>query len=338
MPEKVSIVIPCRNEEAYISGCLNSVVNSDYPGDMLQIFVCDGMSTDKSVEKIQFFVDKYENVKLLKNEKKTTPFALNLGIKKSDSDIIIILGAHSQIFPDYISKCVHYLDKHKEAGCVGGIIENIYENNKSEAIGLALSSGFGVGNVYFRTGTRDGYVDTVAFGAYRKEVFDKIGFFDESLSRNQDDEFNFRLTRSGYKILLNREIRSKYYVRSSFAKLFRQYFQYGLWKVFVNQKYKTITTMRQLFPLFFILFLLGGGLVSLFSNMLFYLYAGVIGLYLLLGIVMSLKKSMNFFIAAKVFLTFLILHISYGMGYLTGIIRFLILKQKPGVSDEVLSR
>jgi len=338
MFKKVSVVIPCRNEENYISECITSVIDCDYPKEFLEVFVCDGMSTDNSVNIIKGFEDKYDFIKLLINKDKTTPYALNLGIKGSSSEIVIILGAHSVIYPDYISKCVNALSDDTSIGCVGGLIENVYENSKSEAIGLALSSSFGVGNVYFRTGTKDGYVDTVAFGAYKREVFDKIGYFDEHLIRNQDDEFNFRLTQSGYKILLKREIKSKYYVRSSFKKLFNQYFQYGLWKVFVNKKYKTITTLRQLFPALFVLFLFFGAILSILSKIIFCFYVLIFGLYIVLGLYMSISKGKNLMMVSRIFYTFLILHISYGIAYLIGIYRFLILNREPGMSDGKLNR
>ncbi|MFT6715636.1 MAG: GT2 family glycosyltransferase [Saprospiraceae bacterium] len=134
----------------------------------------------------------------------------------------IILGAHSKVAPGFIKENVKCLaEQGSEVGCVGGVIDNVYENDTAEIIGLSMSSSFGVGDSYFRTGNKDGFVDTVAFGAYRKEVFDKIGYFDEDLARNQDDEFNFRLLKAGYKIFLTQKIKCEYFVRASFSKLIR---------------------------------------------------------------------------------------------------------------------
>lgn len=338
MPDKVSIIIPCRNEEKYITKCLNSIIETDYPKESIQVFVCDGKSTDNSLERIRDFEKKYNYIHLVENKYKTTPHGLNIGIEKSSAMVIIILGAHSELFPDYISNCVSALKNDNNIGCVGGIIENIYENKNSEAIGLALSSSFGVGNVYFRTGTKEGYVDTVAFGAYKNEVFQKIGLFDEQLIRNQDDDFNYRLIKSGLKILLKKNIKSKYYVRASFKKLFHQYYQYGLWKVFVNKKHKTITTLRQLIPSLFVLIIISGTIFSFFSKIVFYILLFILSVYIVIGVKSSFQKSKVFFTAIKIFYSFLILHFSYGIAYLIGIFRFLILNQKPGKSDSKLNR
>ena len=191
--KSVAIVIPCRNEEKYIGKCIDSILKQDYPQEQLLVYVCDGKSNDGTVRIIDAYAAKYSNIRLLINEKQTTPFALNLGIKESDSDVVIILGAHAELYPDYVSNCIKAFSFDQNIGCTGGIIENVYENETAAVIGKAMSSGFGVGNAHFRTGNKDGLVDTVAFGAYKKEVFEKIGLFNEELIRNQDDEFNGRI-------------------------------------------------------------------------------------------------------------------------------------------------
>ncbi len=266
MLPSISITIPARNEEKYIEKCILSILSADYPQEKIKIFVCDGLSTDNTREIVSSLSNKHKNIQLIDNEKQTTPFALNLGLKASNCAIKIILGAHAEIDKDFIKNNVSVLNDYPEVGCAGGIIENVYENESAETIGLAMSSAFGVGNAHFRTGSKNGFVDTVAFGAYRKEVFEKIGYFDEDLIRNQDDEFNFRLLQNGFKIYLNSNIKSKYYVRASFSKLYKQYYQYGYWKVYVNKKHKAVTSIRQLVPLFFILFL--------FLGLLFRFYTG----------------------------------------------------------------
>jgi len=189
---RVSITIPCRNEEKYIAKCLQSIINSTYPKELLEVFVCDGMSDDTSVQIIQSFTQKYSFITLLENKLKTTQYALNLGINASDADVKIILGAHAEIYPDYIENCIKTFDIDPQIACVGGVLENVMEDEQSRIISLAMSSSFGVGNAHFRTGEKDGFVDTVAFGAYKKNVFEKAGCFDEDLVRNQDDEVRFR--------------------------------------------------------------------------------------------------------------------------------------------------
>ena len=210
-----------------------------------------------------------------------------------------------------------------------GYLENIYEDEKSAAISYAMTSSFGVGNSYFGTGKREGYVDTIVFGAYRKKIFEEIGLFDEELERNQDDEFNFRILKNGYKLLLTKEIRSKYYVRSTFRKLFKQYFMYGYWKIYVNKKHNTITTIRQLAPSFFICFIIFGLLISLFNKKMLIIYSFILLIYILLSIANSIKYNNKIRQIFNTIFSFYILHISYGIGYLTGIFHILILRKKP---------
>ncbi|MBA3971275.1 MAG: glycosyltransferase family 2 protein [Bacteroidetes bacterium] len=333
----VSIVIPCRNEEKYIGKCLDSILMQDYSQDLLSVFVCDGVSTDSTVTIIKEYAQKHSNIHLVVNEKQSTPFALNLGIKKSNSDVIIILGAHSELYPDYVSNCIHAFNFDENIGCTGGIIENVYENETAAVIGKAMSSGFGVGNAHFRTGNRDGFVDTVAFGAYRKEVFEKVGLFDEELIRNQDDEFNFRVLKAGFKIYLFRSIRCRYYVRASFEKLYKQYFQYGYWKVYVGKKHKAVTTVRQLIPLLFVLFLFVGFALSFLHLYFALLYIAGLSTYLVAASVFAVLKAEELTHPAKIMFSFMILHFSYGLGYLKGLRDFFIL-QKTIRKEEILTR
>lgn len=334
---RVAVVIPCRNEENYIQKCVNSVLNSNYPKHLIEVYVVDGLSDDRTIEIVEEISKVNSNVVLLKNEKQTTPFALNIGLKYSNADVKIILGAHAEVDPDFIAENVKVLLDHPEVGCAGGIIENVYENVTARQIGLAMSSVFGVGNAHFRTGAKEGYVDTVAFGAYRKVVFEKIGYFDEDLTRNQDDEFNFRLIANGFKIYLSNKIVSKYYVRASFKKLFRQYFQYGYWKVYVNKKHKTVTTLRQLVPMFFVLYLAFGFLLSLAIPLFFVLY--------FLGLIIYLSGAFYFALTISelkdviyVVYTFILLHLSYGLGYIKGVFDFMLLNKRPNNSASELTR
>ena len=338
MSKKVSVVIPCRNEEDFILRCLDSVFNSDYPAELIEVLVCDGNSSDKTPALVQKYVRQKKGVHYLVNEKITTPFALNLGITNSQGEVIIILGAHTELATNYISECVAVLNQMPDVWCVGGVLHNISSDELTASVSLAMSSPFGVGNAHFRTGEKDGYVDTVAFGAYRKDVFDKIGLFDEELTRNQDDEFNFRLLKNGGKIWLTTVTSATYYVRSSFQKLFKQYFQYGYWKVYVNKKHKSITTLRQLVPAIFVL-----TLYSLIIMVILFPYRWEY-LVLFLGIygggaslfALKLTESIKQFFA--VLFSFFILHTSYGMGYVEGIVNFILLNRNPSESKSVLTR
>lgn len=335
--ETVAIVIPCRNEEHYIAKCLDSILRQDYPAGKLSVYVCDGKSTDTTQQIIATYCEKHPGIHLLINEKQSTPYALNLGIRSSSADIVIILGAHSELYPNYVSNCVNAFSNAPSIMCTGGIIENVYENETAEIIGKAMSSGFGVGNAHFRTGNKDGFVDTVAFGAYKRELFGKIGLFDEELVRNQDDEFNYRILANGFKIYLSKNIRSKYYVRAAYDKLYKQYKQYGYWKVYVNKKHKAITTARQLVPLFFVLFIYGGALLSFFHLFFAICYLSGLLVYKLMSFISASKVANGFLQIRKVMFAFLILHYAYGIGYLKGLFDFILLGKKIK-KEEALTR
>ncbi|MDR2979245.1 MAG: glycosyltransferase [Bacteroidales bacterium] len=325
----VSIVIPSRNEEAHIERCLDSIVVSTYPKELISVEVCEGNSKDKTPSIIRSYQEKYPYIHYVYNEKINTPCGVNLGIKSSKSDIVIILWAHSFIAPDYIENSVRFLEDHPEIACVGGTVENWYSGQISKVIGFALSQPFGVGASYFRTGSKEGFVDTVSFAAYRREVFDKVGNFDTHLIRNSDDEFNFRLRQSGEEIYLSKSLKSFYAVRNTFQKFFDQYYQYGYWKVYVNKKHHQITTSRQLIPFFFVCFLFVGLIWSLFSATALIAYVSINILYLLLGFIVTFKKKVSLRVRMKMVAAFIILHVSYGSGYANGIGDFVISRKQP---------
>lgn len=336
--KKFCFVIPCRNEEKFIGKCLTAILSEEYPKEYLEVLVVDGMSEDGTREIVRNIISDFPIVKLLDNPHRVTPQALNIGIKNTNADIIVIFGAHAHIINGFIYNCLDDFGKDENIACVGGVIENIYENKVSEAVGLAMSSPFGVGNAHFRTGKSGGYVDTVAFGAYKREVLIEVGLFDEDLVRNQDDELNFRLIKSGYKIYLDKAIWSKYFVRSSFTKLIRQFYQYGYWKVYVNMKHKTITTLRQLVPALFVLFLLFGFVLSLFNNFLQILYFSGLGIYFGGAIVSALFMTKKLKTMLLVIISFLILHFSYGFGYIHGIWHFFLFGKLPSEKSMTLTR
>ncbi len=329
MKKTVSIIIPCRNEEKYIKECIESFLNQSYPQDLIEIIIADGMSTDNTRDIIKEMSVKNKNIVLIDNEKFSAPAGMNLGIRKSKSDIIIIFGAHAYADKDFIKENVLALEN-DEVGCAGGVITTINDSIKGEAIAEAMSCPFGVGNALFRYAEKEAFVDTVGFGAYDRKFIIDIGLFDEELVRNQDDELNFRVQKSGKKILLNPKIKSTYYSRGDFKKLWRQYYQYGFWKVRVIQKHKKPASIRHLIPLMFVLFLLLGGIASFFSNFIRIGYLLTILLYLILDGSFSFKisKKRSFKHFPYLFITFPILHISYGIGFILGLINFYILKSK----------
>lgn len=320
----VSIIIPCLNEEEFIAKCLDSIMANDYPKDRTEIIIVDGMSKDKTREIIEQYEKQYPFIRLIDNPKIIAPSAMNIGIINAKGTVIIRMDAHNIYEKDYISKCVKYLNEY-DVDNVGGIWITMPANNTTinKAITYALSSPFGVGNSYFRIGVNEPrYVDTVPFGCYRKEIFDKIGLFNEKLIRTQDIELNARLRRNGGKILLSPDIKSYYYARPTLRKLCKQYFATAKWKIYLTKLVPGSLTIRHFIPLFFIIGLSGSLILSLFWNYGLIFLALVLGSYfladLLFSVKISLKKGFRYIFVLPI--VFFCLHISYSLGMLWGIL------------------
>jgi len=338
----VSVVIPTREEKATIGKCLDSVLKNSYPLDKLEIIVVDGMSSDGTRRVVEEYIARYSMVKLLDNPRLITPVALNIGVQATQGDIIVRVDGHSYVGADFLSQSVKALSEHPEADCVGGVVYGIGGNLISNTIASALSSPFGVGNARFRTGGYEGFVDTVAFGAYRREVFERIGLFDEVFIRNQDDEFNYRLIKGEGKIYLTPQIRYHYYVRPSLCKLWAQYFQYGYWKVRVIQKHRLPASWRHVVPTAFVISLVGSGISGIWSLWGLYALGAITGSYLaaslLFSLIISVKKGWRYLPLLPV--AFGAIHSSYGLGFLKGVWDFVILRKhlKRKIEDVELTR
>jgi len=251
----VSIIIPCRNEEKHIGKCLDSILEQDYPKENLEVLVVDGMSDDKTGEIVKAYSGKYPFIKLLENPKRFTNFALNIGIKEAKGEIIMLMGAHADYEKDYVSKCVRYL-KEYGADNVGGVMKTLPSKNTlwARAIAITLSYPFGAGTSYFRVGSaKPRWVDTVFGGCYKREVFDKIGFFNENLVRSQDLEFNMRLKKAGGKILLAPDIVNYYYPKSNLKDFFIHNLDDGFWSLYPTKFTKKPFKLRHYIPLIFVL-------------------------------------------------------------------------------------
>ena len=321
-----SIIIPCRNEEKFIDKCLDSIINQDYPKGKLEVLVIDGISEDKTREIIKSYAQKYSFIKLLDNPKRFTPFGLNVGIKNAKGEIIIRLDAHANYSSDYIRKCVENLRKYKVDN-VGGIVKTLPSKNTltAKAISLCLSHPFGTGNSYFRTGSkRTRFVDTVFGGCYRKEVFDKIGLFNEKMTRSQDIEFNLRLRKKGGKILLVPDIISYYYPQSTLLGFLKHNFLDGIWVTYPLKFGIKLFSWRHITPVLFLAFLGCLFLFSFISRLFLFLFISVVSLYLILIIYFSFKvarKENDFRFMFLMPIVFLCRHIGYGFGSLWGLIK-----------------
>lgn len=329
--DKITVICPVYNEEKYISACIDSVLCQDYPCEDMEILFIDGMSKDHTRDIIKGYHKKYSFIKLVDNPQKIVPVALNIGIRLASAEVIIRLDAHA-IYPNnYFSTLVKHL-KELKADNVGGVCETLPANKKmkSKAIAAALSNPFGMGNSYFRIGTsQTRKVDTVPFGCFNKEIFKRIGLFDEELIRNQDDEFNGRIIKNKGEIYLIPTIVISYFGRDTLRKVAKMFYQYGLFKPLVNKKLGSPATMRQFFPLLFLIGLVIGAFLSCFSNFIAYVYTFVLLLYLILSFIFSGKECIKrkdwrlFFILPIIFF---LIHISYGWGYLKGIYKVLFRK------------
>jgi len=322
----ISIICPVYNEEKYIDACISSMLVQDYPKDKIEILFIDGKSTDNTNKIIQSYSSKYSFIKLLNNEFRAAPYALNLGIQESTGDIIMRIDGHSEYPSHYVSTLVKNL-RTLSADNVGGVINTLPAKDTvvCRSIAVASSHPFGVGNSYFRIGIdKILEVDTVPFGCFRRELFDKIGLFDEDLIRNQDDEFNARIIKGGGKIYIVPSIVINYVARDSISKMARMYYQYGLFKPLVNKKLGSPATLRQFFPALFVLGILIGAALSLFSTILSFIYLGVLCLYGLISLTSSIIVAARYKDYRQIIvlpMVFFIIHINYGCGYLHGLYR-----------------
>lgn len=319
----ISVVIPAYNEERFIEDCLRSVYQQDYQEDSMEVIVVDGNSQDRTVSIIE---EKFPQVKIFHNPRKIVPISMNIGIKEATGKYLIRLDVHCTYPKDYFSYLVRFMEEHPEADNVGGVCKTLPANDsaQAQAIAIALRSKFGMGNSEFRVGTKEiKEVDTVPFGCYRREVFDKIGGYDEELIRNQDNELNSRLKQQGGRIFLLPDLLIDYYARPTLQKCGRMFYQYGLFNPLVDKKLGQLTSLRRMVPLFFVLYLLLFVVLSLSIPSMVLWFAIPLFLYLLIDLAVSLKYIGKPVIALWLLCIYPSIHISYGVGSLDGIFRLL---------------
>jgi succinoglycan biosynthesis protein ExoA len=318
----VSVIIPVRNEEEFIAQCLRSVLDQDYPKDSMEVLVVDGASEDRSREIAVEFSSRYPLMKLLDNPQLNAPAGLNLGIQAARGEIIVRVDGHCLLEPDYVGQCVRYL---RETGAdnVGGLMQAVGHGYIGQAIALAINSFFGSGGSKFHYASKEQCVDTVYLGAFRRSVFDKVGFFNERLMRNQDYELNYRIRAAGGKIFLSPAIRSCYYGRSTLRDLWHQYFQYGFWKLEMLQMHPRSVQARHLVAPLFVFSLFATGLLGLVHSGSFSLFLLTISSYSIASLLSSLRiarrKGWRYFPLLPV--AFAVMHFGWGLGFLLGLVR-----------------
>lgn len=320
----VSVIMPVRNEEAYINKSLGSVLAQDYPSDRMEVIVVDGMSTDSTRDIVRSYQQTHPYLHLLDNPEGIAPTAMNRGMHIASGEIILRVDGHCEISTDHLTRCVTHILIQGVDG-VGGSVETIGETAVAQIIALGMSSTFGVGGASFRTVQGCSlFADTVPFPAYTRAAIQDAGPYDEELVRNQDDEYNYRLRKLGKRILLAGDVRSRYYSRSSLWRLCRQYFQYGYWKVRVMQKHPRQMRARQFIPALLVATLVLSVLASPFSSVLQWCGIVLAATYVAANILASVWTSRRVATPYAVLLplVYAILHFSYGAGFLVGLVRF----------------
>jgi len=296
--ERVSVIVPCYNEQATIGLLLNALYNQSFPRQKMEILIADGLSTDGTLDAIRSFHKAHSDlqVRILTNPRRLIPAGLNIALREAKGEYIVRLDAHSIPNPDYVERCVNIL-RSEMGDNVGGAWE-IAPGGKSwiaRSIAAAAAHPLGVGDARYRVGGSAQAVDTVPFGSFRRSLVDKIGFFDESLLTNEDYEFNVRIRQSGGTVWFDPSIRSIYYARAKLGSLARQYFRYGYWKGRMLLRYPKTIRWRQLLPPLFVLSLIILLFMSLFwTAAMFALVAmGVVYILVLMGAggLLALKKG-----------------------------------------------
>lgn len=332
MAKKVSIVAPCFNEEKYIKIFLKSIYESGYDKNDFEIIIVDGNSDDNTLQEINTFKLKFNDcdISILNNPKRITPISMNIGIKKAKYEYIIITGSHSLYPKEYFNNLLEWFDK-LDADCIGGVwhTDVLKKTLKSNAIKKVLTNKFGVGNGLFRIGIdKPTLVDTVPFGCYKKEVFEKIGLMNEKLIRNQDIEFNKRLTQKGGKVFLVPNVSCTYYARETYLPLAKNNFKNGYWNpltLYFTKNFSSLS-LRHFVPLIYILSLVLPvlGSVLIFKLIYIALLSFISHLFLISFISLKLNDSTTSFL--NLINAFYTLHLSYGMGSLFGLFKVFKLK------------
>jgi succinoglycan biosynthesis protein ExoA len=322
---KVSVIVPCYNEQATIRQLLDAIYNQTYPKNEVEVVIADGLSTDQTRTLITEYQLKHPDleIRIIDNLHRAIPSGLNRAIEAAKGTFIVRMDAHSIPNCDYIQNCIKGLEEGL-GDTIGGIwnIQPGASTWVAKAIAIAASHPLGAGDAYYRIGGIAQEVDTVPFGAFHRELIDKIGMFDETLLTNEDYEFNARLRQSGGRVWLDPRISSIYYARPTLNELAKQYWRYGYWKAQMLRKHPKTLRWRQILPPLFVVALLGFGILSFAWNLARWLLAFIVLLYTIvifgIGIQMSLQHSSPS-LAIGVPLAIATIHFSWGTAFLWGL-------------------
>ena len=322
----VSIIVPCYNEQGTIGLLLDALYGQTYPNEDMEVVIADGLSTDRTREKIQYFQDSHPRmaIRVVDNQQRTIPSGLNQAIEASTGEYIIRLDAHSVPAPDYVQRCLDVLIEER-GDTVGGIwkIRPGGETWLARSIAAAAAHPIGVGDARYRLGGEAKAVDTVPFGAYRRSLVEAVGAYDETLLTNEDYEFNVRIRESGRVVWFDPSIQSVYYSRATLPDLARQYWRYGFWKARMLRRYPHTLRLRQLLPPTFVLSILVFLILSLLAPIAGWLLIGMVGVYSLTLFVAGVINSIQEKEVANILglpLAIATMHSSWGSAFLWSLI------------------
>ncbi|HLO30732.1 MAG TPA: glycosyltransferase family 2 protein [Anaerolineales bacterium] len=325
MSPKVSVIVPCYNEQSTIRSLLEALREQTYPRAEMEVIVADGLSTDGTRNAIVAFQKDFPDlsVRIVDNTNRSIPSALNHAIEASCGEIILRLDGHAKPYPDYVSNCVsaHEIGRGENVGGVWEIHPGA-ETWIAKSIAVAAAHPLGVGDALYRHAKHAAEVDTVPFGSFRRTLIEQIGFFDESLLANEDYEFNARVRKSGGKIWLDPSIRSVYLARSTLSELSRQYWRYGFWKWRMLRRYPDTLRWRQALPPLFVLSLISLAVLSIFGPFAGLLLIGEVLTYfsimILAGFYAAFRQRKAYLIPGLP-LAIAVMHLSWGSGFLWSI-------------------
>jgi glycosyltransferase involved in cell wall biosynthesis len=335
----VSVIVPCRNESDHVATCVAGLLALEAPVGGFEVVVADGNSDDGSRNILRRLAEKDSRLRVIDNPGRIASSGLNAAIRATQADIIVRADAHTEYAPDYLVRCLDALHR-IGADNVGGPARTKADGYTQCAIAAAYHSPFSVGGARFHDLNYEGYVDTVTYGCWRRSAFERFGYFDEELVRNQDDEHNLRIIRGGGRIWQSPKIRSWYKPRESLGALFKQYAQYGYWKVRVIQKHRLPASPRHLVPGVFVLTLAILAILSPISFVAIIAWLLALGLYALMLLVASTVTAARteWKLLPILPMVFVCYHFGYGFGFLRGMWDFVIRRAQPRASFSHLTR
>ena len=332
----VVVIVPCRDEQAFIGACLESLIKQTYPDSLIEIVVADGNSTDGTITIVEQYRARDNRIRFVHNTKRSAASGLNRAISSTTAQVVIRVDAHSVVEDDFVEQSVKLLQDHPEAWCVGGPIVHVGQGAMGRAVAIAMAHPFGVGNAKHRFADYAGYAEAAATPVFWRTTLDRLGMFDEQFVRNEDDDLNLRISEYGGVTYVSPAVRYKYWVREQLGALFRQYQQYGYWKLAVVRKHRRPVSLRMFAPLLLVL-----ATVASIASWLMELTASasVLGVPLVIysiamGVaVLSAARGQTFGRLVRLAGAFGAMHLGYGVGFGYALIRWCV-----GLSDHVPAR